>query len=84
MTVGAALQVVNPQSSIANLQSAAARTHRKRRDVCATRVPHVALRFSGARSAVRQATDCGFYFPKTRAAEVQNNAALPCSTVAIR
>jgi len=65
MTVGAAWQVVHPQSSIANLQFAAARTHRKRRDVCATRVPHVALRFSGAGSAVRQATDCGFYFSET-------------------
>jgi len=32
MTVGAAWQVVNPQSSIANLQFAAARTHRNGRD----------------------------------------------------
>ena len=44
-------------------------------------VPHVALRFSGAGSAVRQATDCGFHFSETRAAELQSNSALPCCRV---
>ena len=32
-----------------------------------------------AGSAVRQATDCGFCFPETRAAELHDNCALPCS-----